>query len=124
VIEIVIDGLRFDTHIGILPSEKESPQSIVIHAILGLQMDHLGEALQMEDTVDYAIVVDRLKEVALQKHFDLIEHLLDACMWMLFSEFYRIETLTLSVHKPQAIGGGVSVGIRTTMTRSEWENAK
>ena len=59
---IFIDDLRVETLIGIYPREKAVPQTIEISLRIGVSTASAGASDDIRDTVDYAVVVERLRK--------------------------------------------------------------
>jgi hypothetical protein len=58
---IFIDDLRASTLIGIYPREKAMPQTIEISLQIGTSTASAGASDDIRDTIDYAVVVERLR---------------------------------------------------------------
>lgn len=70
---IFIDELRAETWIGIYPREKAMPQTVEISLRIGVSTASAGASDDIRDTVDYAVVVDRLRADLAASHFNLLE---------------------------------------------------
>jgi dihydroneopterin aldolase len=107
--QIFIDDIHADAQVGIYPHELVGSQPVLITLRLGIG----GRAARsdcIEDTVDYAELVGRLREYLTQRRFALLEHLADSLAGVIFDEF-RPTWLILSVHKPQILEGVGRVGV-------------
>lgn len=108
--QIFIDDIRTPAKIGIYPHELSGTQTVSISLCLGIS----GQAASsdcIEDTIDYAVLVERLRCVLAQRRFGLLEHLADHLAGLIFDEFGP-RWLTLSVHKPEVLHEVGRVGIR------------
>ena len=72
---IFIEELRAETWIGIYPREKAMPQTVEISLQIGVSTASAGASDDIRDTVDYAVVVERLRSDLAASHFNLLEKL-------------------------------------------------
>ena len=84
---IFIEELRVDTWIGIYPREKAMPQTIEISLQIGVSTASAGASDDIRDTVDYAVVVQRLRAELSQRHFNLLEKLAEFIATLLLEDF-------------------------------------
>lgn len=107
--QIFIDDIHADAQVGIYPHELVGSQPVSITLRLGIG-GRAARSDRIEDTIDYAQLVARLREFLALRRFALLEHLADSLAGMMFDEF-RPSWLTLSVHKPQVLEGVGRVGV-------------
>ena len=106
---LFVRRLRMDARIGVYDWEKAAPQPLLIDlefdlaSLLACHTDRLG------DTVDYAEVVARLRELAVERHYDLVEALAEAMALAVQGEF-GVPWLRLTLTKLAPIPGA-EVGI-------------
>ena len=106
---IFIHDLRLEARIGVYDWEKAEPQPLLIDlefetaSLLACRTDQIG------DTVDYAEVVARLRELSMARHFDLVEALAEA-MALLVQREFDVPWLRLTLTK-LAPFPGAEVGI-------------
>jgi dihydroneopterin aldolase len=84
---IFIDSLRVDTLIGIYPRERAARQTIEIDLQIGASTASAGASDNIRDTIDYSVVVDRLRADLAAKHFSLLEALAEHVATLLLEEF-------------------------------------
>ena len=72
---IFIEELRAATWIGIYPREKAMAQTVEISLQIGVLTASAGASDDIRDTVDYAVVVERLRADLSSVHFNLLEAL-------------------------------------------------
>lgn len=84
---IFIDDLRLATQIGIYPREKAMPQTIELSLQIGVATARAGNTDAIDDTIDYAAVVDRLRDELAVRHFNLLEKLANYVADILVKEF-------------------------------------
>ena len=106
---LFVRRLRMDARIGVYDWEKTEPQPLLIDlefdtaSLLACHTDRLG------DTVDYAEVVARLRELSMTRHFELVEALAEAIALLVQREF-GVPWLRLTLTK-LAPFPGAEVGI-------------
>jgi len=84
---IFIDDLRLSTLIGIYPREKCIAQTVEISLQIGTKTTGAGASDDIEDTIDYAVVVGRLRSELAQRHFNLLEKLAEYVASLLLDDF-------------------------------------
>ncbi len=89
--KIVIEDLQFDTIIGILEFERNTPQRVIID--LEIQYN------KKDEFIDYAKVVEFIKEEMKKNKFLLIEDAIDFFIIELKNRYSQIESLKISIKK-------------------------
>jgi dihydroneopterin aldolase len=84
---IFIDDFRVSTLIGIYPREKAMPQTIEISLQIGTSTASAGNSDDIRDTIDYAVVADRLRVELAARHFNLLEKLAEYVATLLLEDF-------------------------------------
>lgn len=84
---IFIESLRVETQIGIYPREKASRQIVDIDLLIGTSTASAGASDNIRDTIDYAVVVERLRADLAANHFNLLEALAEHVATLLLEEF-------------------------------------
>lgn len=83
---IFIEDMRVDAHVGIYAREKAAPQALEISLTFGVP----DEAAQDDDiakTIDYAVVIDRVRRELAERHFNLLETLGEYVIGLMLNEF-------------------------------------
>ena len=84
---IFIDELRLSTLIGIYPREKVMPQTVEMSLQIGTSTVSAGASDDIGDTIDYAVVVERLRSELAARHFKLLEKLAEYIATLLLDDF-------------------------------------
>ncbi|NMG00423.1 dihydroneopterin aldolase [Aromatoleum toluolicum] len=116
--QIFIDDIHADAQVGIYPHELVGSQPVSITLRLGIG-GRAARSDRIEDTIDYAQLVARVREFLAERRFALLEHLADSLAGMMFEEF-RPSWMTLSVHKPQVLEGVGRVGVMIERKSDEY----
>jgi 7,8-dihydroneopterin aldolase/epimerase/oxygenase len=107
---VFIRGLRLDAIIGIHDWEKQQRRPLIFDLECASDIPRAAASDQIADALDYAAVSARLTELVTDNRFELVETLAEHCAASLRREF-GISWLRLTLHKPDAIGAGVDVGV-------------
>ena len=108
---IVISELKLDALIGIYAWEHEVPQTIEVNVEMAVDAARCARSGKISDTVDYAKVVERIRELLAGRHFALIEKLADELAQTIMSEF-GTPWIRVSVEKLAPIRGVKKLGVR------------
>ena len=107
---IFIDDLRVETLIGIYPREKAVPQTIKISLRIGSSTASAGASDDIRDTIDYAVVAERLRADLGAQHFNLLEKLAEHVATVLLEDF-GAQWVQVSVAKLGMMRGVRRVGV-------------
>lgn len=99
---ILLKGMKFSACHGVLDAEKEKPQSFIVDAHMILDFREAAVTDDLHKSVNYARVYEIVDEVIHAKSVDLIERLCYKVMIAIYEEFTQIESLFVTVHKPNA----------------------
>ncbi len=115
---VEIRGLRLSGIVGVLPEEQVRAQPLEIDVDLVVDQAASGASDDLDDTANYAAVIDRVQQTVEGGHPALLEYLAariaEACL-----EDRRVEQVTVAVRKlrppvPQVVD---TTGVRITRTR-------
>jgi FolB domain-containing protein len=91
--KVVIEGLSFDAVIGILPSEKDIPQPLIVNA----EIEYIGRY------VDYAKVVELIEDIVKKGKYGLIEDALVDISNRLKEIYPQIISIKISMKKSKIL---------------------
>jgi FolB domain-containing protein len=98
---------------GVLPEERSRPQPFEVDLDLVVDLDRAARSDDLADTVDYAVLAERVMKVVEGPSFDLLEALASAIAdAILVDERVREATVTLRKLRPALAVQAGSVGIR------------
>ncbi|WP_418647126.1 dihydroneopterin aldolase [Thauera butanivorans] len=83
---IFIEELRVKAWVGVYAREKTGQQTVELNLTFGVP-DTAAERDDIADTIDYAVVTQRIREELGLRHFNLIESLGEFVVKLLFDEF-------------------------------------
>lgn len=107
---IFIEDLRLSTWIGIYPREKAMPQTVEMSLQIGASTAPAGSSDDIRDTIDYAVVVQRLREEFADQHFNLLEKLAEHTAALVLRDF-RAQWIRVSIAKLGMMPGVRRVGV-------------
>ena len=107
---IFIEELRAETWIGIYPREKAMSQTVEISLQIGVSTASAGASDDIRDTVDYAVVVERLRADLSASHFNLLEKLAEHVATYLLENF-AAQWVRVSIAKLGMMPGVKRVGV-------------
>ena len=117
---IILEELTVPARLGILKHEHESPQDITISATIGYDFRVACISDDIAHTLDYAMVVDAIKQLCLDKHYGLCEHLAHVIGSHII-DYYGAKYVSISVSKPVAIPEASGVGISLTLYAEDYD---
>lgn len=83
---IFIEELRVRAWVGIYAREKVAPQMLELNLTFGVS-EAAAAHDDIADTIDYAVVIERIRAELAVRHFNLIETLGEFVVSMLLEEF-------------------------------------
>jgi len=84
---IFIHGIQAECVIGVWKWEKAISQTLIIDVDLAADIKVAAASDDLNDTLDYQKVADRVREYAKDNQFDLIETLIERLAEMILDEF-------------------------------------
>ena len=103
---VFLRALRLEAMIGIYRRERSTTQPVEIDLDIALPSDRVFSTGRIADTIDYALVVRRLREELARARFGLVEELAESIAQILFEEFdsprVRVSVAKLGVLKDVA----------------------
>jgi len=114
---ISLTGLQVLAKHGVLASEKENEQLFVVDVDLGLDLAEAGDSDDLSATVDYGVLAERIHHVVSDESHDLIETIAESVAAEVLSDG-RIETVRVTVHKPNAPIDRTFEDVSVTLERS------
>ena len=107
---IFIQDFRVETLIGIYEWERRVPQTIQIDIEIGNPGNRAASTDNIDDTIDYGAVVNRIEETLKQQHFLLLERLAEHIADIVLGEF-KSPWVQVSVAKLQLLRGVKRLGV-------------
>jgi len=96
---VLIEGLEVRTVIGIYDWEREVRQTVRLDLEMAWDISKAGKTDNIEDTLDYFAVSQRLIQHIEQSDFALVEALAESCAAIVMQEF-SVSWLRVKLSKP------------------------
>ncbi len=117
---ILIDAIRVPCALGVTAEERALRRKVRIDLELGLRLDAAGRSDDLEDTLDYGAVVERVEAVAGAGDHALVEALGRRIIDDLFTQFAALDWIRIEVRKPNPLDSELDfTGCRLTRRRGE-----
>jgi dihydroneopterin aldolase len=85
---IFLREIRLDARIGIYKREKTITQTVELDLDMALPGDRVFKSGKVADTIDYAVVVERIRAVLVEQHYGLVENLAEHVAQIILEEFH------------------------------------
>jgi dihydroneopterin aldolase len=100
--KIFINGLALHAYHGVMEHEATVGQSFTLDLMLDIDLAEADRSDKVADTVSYAQVVETASQAFLGSRYRLIEAAAGAVADAVLTQFPRIRTVRVVVHKPHA----------------------
>ena len=107
---IFIRELRLHAGVGVYRRERGTRQTVQFDIEIGLPGSHAAKTDKVADTIDYAVVIERIAAELEARHFGLVETLADHVANMILAEF-GAPWVRVSVAKLGALRNAKQVGV-------------
>ncbi len=85
---IFLREVRLDARIGIYKREKTITQTVELDLDIALPDSQVFASGKVADTIDYAVVIERIREALVEKHYGLVENLAEHVAQILLTDFH------------------------------------
>lgn len=122
--KILIRNLKIYAYHGVLNEEKTNGQYFIFDIDAFVDISVPCKTDKVEDTVNYALMVERITEIFTSQKDDLVERAAQRVADGLFAEFEKISALRILLKKPDApIDADFDwVGVEINRKREEFIN--
>lgn len=112
---IRLSGLRAHGHHGVYDFERAAGQEFIVDATLELDLGPAARSDDIGDTVHYGELADRLVAIITGEPVNLLETLASRLLAACLAD-ERVQTATVTVHKPQAPVPHAFTDVSVTLT--------
>jgi dihydroneopterin aldolase len=113
---IFIRELRLNAWVGIYKREKLAPQAVQLDIEIGVP-PAVFKSARVADTIDYAVVVERLRQLFADTRFSLVENMAERVASLIVDEM-KAPWVRVSVGKIGIIKEAKRVGVTIERSRS------
>ncbi|MFZ5642706.1 MAG: dihydroneopterin aldolase [Bacillota bacterium] len=100
--KIIMKGMRFYSHHGILPHERKLGQIFVVDVELFLDLSFAGKTDNLDLSVSYAEVFEKVEGVVAGDPMNLIEAVAEKIAGTILDNFSKVQEVRVIVQKPSA----------------------
>lgn len=108
---VFIEDLRIDTTIGIYDWERQIKQTLAFDIEMATDIRKAAETDDIQYALNYKAVSKRVIQFVGESQFLLVETVAEKVAGIIIDEF-DVDWVKLTLHKPGAVRGSRSVGIR------------
>jgi 7,8-dihydroneopterin aldolase/epimerase/oxygenase len=113
---IFIRELRLQAWIGLYRHEKVAPQTIEIALEIAMPNDKAFKSGKVADTIDYGVVVERIKTLLEKERFGLVESLAERIAKLILEDF-KSPRVSISIAKLGVLREAKRVGVSIERAR-------
>ena len=102
-----MEDMVFYGYHGVMEEEKVLGQEFHVDTKLYLDLKNAGKSDDLNYTVSYAEVYERIKKVVTEERYDLLEALSHRICEKILSDFQMVEEVEVTIRKPSAPVAGI-----------------
>lgn len=99
---ILMEGMVFHSHVGVLASEKENGQDFIVDVVFSCLPLEACQTDHLDQTIHYGEAFRLIRQIVEAAEFDLIERLAGEIASHLLETYQLAEQVEVTVRKPQA----------------------
>ncbi|MDD2833074.1 MAG: dihydroneopterin aldolase [Methylotenera sp.] len=107
---IFLSEVKVQTRLGVPEWERMIPQTILLDIEIGYDLTNACKSDDVADTIDYGIVVDRIRQTLAENSFQLVEALAEHICQLILKEFGALN-VKIKVAKPAILPGLKALGV-------------
>ncbi|MBM3350957.1 MAG: dihydroneopterin aldolase [Betaproteobacteria bacterium] len=107
---IFLSEVKVQTKLGVPEWERMTPQTIILDIEIGYDLSKACNSDAITDTIDYGLVVSRIRDTLAEHHFSLVEALADHVCQLILKEFHALR-VKVKVAKPMILPGLKALGV-------------
>lgn len=114
---VFVSQLAVDMVIGVYDFEKVKLQRLLIDIEMATDVRAAANTDDLQQTIDYAVVCQRVTELLQQQPIELIETVAERVAQLVLQDF-PAKAVRVQVNKPGAVPAAGTVGVR--ISRGQW----
>jgi dihydroneopterin aldolase len=99
---IVVKGITAHGFHGVYPEEQSKGQKFIVDVALEVDLFEAATSDSLAAAVDYSKVIARVHQLISGEPYNLIEALAQAIAATILNEYELVDSLEVTVHKPEA----------------------
>ena len=107
---IFLEQVKVQTKLGVPEWERLIEQTIILDIEISIDLSKSCQSDSIQDTIDYGLVVGRIRETLSQNSFKLVEALAEHVCQLILTEFGGV-SVKVRVAKPGILPGLKALGV-------------
>jgi 7,8-dihydroneopterin aldolase/epimerase/oxygenase len=107
---IFLEQVKVQTKLGVPEWERMVPQTMILDIEISYNLSNSCKSDNIADTIDYGLVVSRIRETLTEHSFQLVEALAEHVCQLILSEFKAL-SVKVKVAKPNILPGLKALGV-------------
>lgn len=107
---IFLSEVKVQTKLGVPAWERAIPQTIFLDVEIGYDLSKAAKSDAIADTLDYSIILTRIRETLGENSFQLVEALAEHICQLILCEFGALH-VKVKVAKPSILPGLKALGV-------------
>ena len=107
---IFLSEVKVQTKLGVPEWERMTPQTIILDIEIGYDLSRACQSDDVNDTIDYGAVVNRVRDTLQENSFQLVEKLAEHLCQLILKEFNALN-VKIKVAKPTILPGLKALGV-------------
>ena len=107
---IFLEQVKVQTKLGVPEWERMVPQTIILDIEIGYDLSKSCKSDAITDTIDYGLVISRIRETLSENSFHLVEALAEHICQLILKEFGAL-SVKIKVAKPAILPGLKALGV-------------
>lgn len=116
--QILITGVHGFGYHGLLEHERTNGQDFFVDVVLNVDLQAVSQSDSIDETVNYAEITDLVVTEITTNPVSLIERLAGRIAERILNSYTRVNSLSITVHKPQAPVSASLKDIAVQITRT------
>jgi dihydroneopterin aldolase len=116
--QIVLTGIHAFGYHGLFEQERKDGQDFFVDLTLAVDLKVASQSDAIADTVNYAEITELVVEEITSNPVNLIEKLASRIAERVLNQHLKVQSVTVTVHKPQAPVAAQLKDIAVVVTRS------
>ena len=115
---IFLSDLKVETKLGVPEWERMTPQTVLLDVEIAMPSSKSCQTDAIEDTIDYGIVVARIRQTLTENSFQLVEALAEHVCQLILKEF-GAPWVKIKVSKPGILPGVKQLGVMIERAKAD-----
>ncbi len=119
--KIIMKNMAFYGYHGVMEEEQSLGQHFFVDAVLFADLKKAGQSDEVNHTLHYGIIYEKIKAIVEKERYNLIEALGHNIGIRLLEEYPELEEIRITIRKPSAPVNGIFdyMGVEITRTRKD-----